>query len=81
MPSLAIQFEQLDSRKQFDQMMALLQDPIHSHSLRTHISMTIFEWNILQHTPYQEWVASGRKVFEPGKIDEDGAPTTHSTPT
>ena len=81
MPSLVIQFEQLDSRKQFDQMMALLQDPSHSNALRTHISMTFFNWNILQHAPYQEWVASGRKVFEPGKIDADGTPTTESTPT
>lgn len=73
MPSLVIQFEQLDSRKQFSQMMSLLEDPLYSATLRTHISMSIFDWNIQQHTPYQEWIASGRptrKVFDSGKIDE-----------
>lgn len=81
MPSLVIQFEQMDSQKQFDQMMSLLQNPSHSATLRTHISMTIFDWNIQQHPPYQEWIASGRKVFDSGKIDEGEAPSTHSTPT
>ena len=81
MPSLVVQFEQLDSQKQFDRMMTLLQDPSYSNTLRTHMSMTIFDWNILQHTPYREWVASGRKVFEPGKIDDGEARTTGSTPT
>jgi len=57
MSSLLIRFELMDSRKQFSQMMQLLQDPSLSDTLTTHMIMSIFDWNIRDHPPYQEWIA------------------------